>query len=283
MTSGEPPTTCFVVMPITVPGHLLDRYAGRADHFVKIFDALIEPAVSEAGLTPIGPSRTGTENIHAAIINDLQGADLVLADLSALNPNVFLELGIRSALDKPVCLVWDGLDDLPFDSGTLNSHKYDPTPMYELNSEIAKMSSFIASTMHKSDGRNELWKFFGSASAILPVAELDPADASLHAKIDRLADLVERQHVSRTALRIPSPVEGPGVEPLNELWRRVVSAMLAAGPAGIHGSKIRAVCTEVLGAAYDDFLAGRPLNVRLTELGIPIRTNDSGAFFLGPS
>ena len=33
------------------------------------------------------------------------------------------------------------------------------------------MAEFIKATMAKSDGRNELWKFFGSASSKIPTAE----------------------------------------------------------------------------------------------------------------
>jgi nucleoside 2-deoxyribosyltransferase len=89
-------------MPITVAAHHLERYENRDDHYEQIFRSMIQPAVELAGLQVSAPKREGTENIQAGIINDLQSADLVLADLSGLNPNVFLELGIRSALDKPV-------------------------------------------------------------------------------------------------------------------------------------------------------------------------------------
>ena len=84
-------------------------------------------------MTPRPPKRGASENIQAGIINDLSSADLVVADLSVLNPNVFLELGIRSALDLPVSLVWDGHDKLPFDAGTIHTHEYDPNPIFALD------------------------------------------------------------------------------------------------------------------------------------------------------
>ncbi len=234
MTSESP--TCFVIMPISVPKHLLGRYSERADHFTKIYSAVISPAIVGAGMTPLSPSRTGTENIQAAIINDLHDADLVLADLSGLNPNVFLELGMRSALDKPVCLVRDGFDSLPFDSGTLNTHKYDPAPMYELNAEIQKMGDFISATVSKSDGRNELWKFFGSASTSLPKAELDPEDASLHAKVDRLMEIVERQG-TRSRRSAPAIVTAATNEQIDAAVEAVRDALLDAGDEGMHGRR----------------------------------------------
>lgn len=278
MTDNGGTRTCFVVMPITVPSHLLERYGDRPDHFTKIYDALIAPAVERAGLEPIGPARSGTENIQAGIINDLQDADLVLADLSALNPNVFLELGIRSALDKPVCLVWDGHDGLPFDSGTLNTHRYDSRPIYELNTEIRKMAEFIKTTIDKSEGRNALWRFFGSASATLPTAELNPADATVASKLARLTELVE----SRLATPPPAPAAltyGQTALLKSQLER----AFEDAGPEGLHGTRVQRVCEIILADSYPAFVGmGGSLSGRLRTLGFDIRTNNHGQFFLGP-
>lgn len=272
--------TCFIVMPISVPKHLVDRYGGRVDHFKKVCSSLIEPAAERAGLQAISPTRTGTENIQAAIINDLQGADFVLADLSGLNPNVFLELGIRSALDRPVCLVWDGLDPLPFDSATLNTHRYDPQPLFELNAEIQRMADFISATVAKSDGRNELWKFFGSAADTLPVAELDPEDASMHAKLDRVIELLDHG-VDRTAL-MPRPTTVVTEDQLREVIAAVNTAYEVAAEPKLHGTKIGTICRSILGDAYQDFLQGESLSSALVRAGIPLNTDSSGFFLLVP-
>jgi hypothetical protein len=45
--------------------------------------------------------------IHLDVIKRLVHSPLVLCDLSARNPNVMFELGIRQAFDKPVVLVQD--------------------------------------------------------------------------------------------------------------------------------------------------------------------------------
>jgi len=178
------------------------------------------PALSAAGYFPKPPKRLGSENIHAGIINDLRDADLVLADLSTLNANVFLELGIRTALDRPICLVWDGLDKLPFDTGTINSHQYSPKPVYELNTEIGMLAKHVQETqLAAADGRNQLWKYFGTAAeGALPPAELKPEDASVGARLDRLTTIVESIAAERwepqfrssaDLLRLPSAVAYP--------------------------------------------------------------------------
>ena len=50
---------------------------------------------------------------------------MVLCDISSLTANVFFELGIRTALNKPVCVVKDELTTrIPFDTGIINHHTY---------------------------------------------------------------------------------------------------------------------------------------------------------------
>ena len=53
------------------------------------------------------------------VMDDVQGAiqeaDIVVADLTGQNANVFYEVGIAHAVDKPVLLLAQSLDDVPFD------------------------------------------------------------------------------------------------------------------------------------------------------------------------
>lgn len=45
--------------------------------------------------------------------------------MSLLNPNVFFELGIRTALNKPVCMVTDErTKKIPFDTNIISYHTY---------------------------------------------------------------------------------------------------------------------------------------------------------------
>jgi len=50
------------------------------------------------------------------IISDILNAELVIADLTDLNPNVFYELGIRHAAEKPTIHVANAGTKLPFDN-----------------------------------------------------------------------------------------------------------------------------------------------------------------------
>src|SRR6266566_3832256 len=96
--------TCFVAMPVTTPTSYADDLRDP-DHFGHVLEHLFTPALEQAGYTAIPPKMLGAALIHAEIIRHLEQADLVFADLSNHNPNVFFELGIRTSLDRPVVLV----------------------------------------------------------------------------------------------------------------------------------------------------------------------------------
>ena len=106
---------CFVAMPISTPQSGQGPY--QANHFTNILVHLFNPAIRDVEYEPISPLHKGSELIHADILRNLHEADLVLCDMSSLNANVFFELGIRTALDKPVCLVVDDkTPQTPFDT-----------------------------------------------------------------------------------------------------------------------------------------------------------------------
>ena len=90
---------CFVIMPISTPPDRLTDYDGEENHFRKILKHLFIPAVEKADFDPIPPEVTGSSIIQADIIKYLAESELVLCDISVLNPNVFFEYGIRTALD----------------------------------------------------------------------------------------------------------------------------------------------------------------------------------------
>lgn len=103
----------FVVMPF-------GRKKGREGNWIdfnSIYQQLIKPALDEAGFEPF---RADEEAVSGDILSDmfqeLLLADLVLADLSIDNANVFYELGIRHALRKRgVIHIQCGRDYLPYD------------------------------------------------------------------------------------------------------------------------------------------------------------------------
>lgn len=181
---------CFVAMPITTP-EVYAKQLNDSDHFIHVLDYLFKPALVRGSYEVISPISTGSELIPASIIKNLEQCELVLCDISALNPNVFFELGIRTALDKPVAIVRDSLTPtLPFDTSSINVHMYDVgLRPWLLESEIAKLAEHISITHEKSAARNSLWRFFGLTQKAEPAKEDDPVQAKLDLLLGEVSQL----------------------------------------------------------------------------------------------
>lgn len=94
---------CFIIAPISTQAERAVLYLNDPDHCEYVIEHLLVPAVEKAGFEPVKPKAKGANLIHAEIVKNLQTAALVLCDMSGLNPNVFFELGIRTAMNKPIC------------------------------------------------------------------------------------------------------------------------------------------------------------------------------------
>lgn len=192
MTDPRPGTgkTCFVAMPVTTPESYVDNL-GDSEHFAHVLEHLFKPALEQVGFTVIPPSVGGANLIHAEIIRNLEQADLVLCDLSSLNPNVFFELGIRTALDRPVALVKDDLTaQTPFDLNAVNTLSYNSsvTP-WRLTTEIPRISRHIKSVIDMGMTGNALWKYFGLTKPGAP-SEAGTVDARLDFLINEMTKIL---------------------------------------------------------------------------------------------
>lgn len=74
----------------------------------------------------------GSQSIYNDIITNIIESDIIIADITIKNANVFYELGYAHALDKKVILIRQPHDDVPFD---ITQFRYIE---YELNFKKAK-------------------------------------------------------------------------------------------------------------------------------------------------
>ena len=108
---GDGMPQCFVIMP----------YGGNDEekrkHFTGVYDIIFAPAAIKAGFEPRRSDISGEPgSITADIITALAKAEMVIADLTDANANVFFELGIRHALKKSGTVhVVDSSHQIPFD------------------------------------------------------------------------------------------------------------------------------------------------------------------------
>lgn len=172
---------CFIIMPLTMPETTVPIYRDGEEHFKHVLDCLFIPAIEKAGYRPKPPIARGADLIHAEIIKNLETADIVLCDMSTLNPNVFFEFGIRTAINKPVSVVKDDrTEKVPFDTGILNYHEYSSSiEPWLLGAEVNKLADHIKASAEGSEGENTLWRHFGLKSEAVAYKGETGTDAKL--------------------------------------------------------------------------------------------------------
>jgi hypothetical protein len=128
--------TCFVMMPFSSP---------HGDYYKTIF----KPAIEKAGLTPrrADDDIFATGKIMEQIWSGIQQAKVLIAELTSRNPNVFYELGIAHALDKPVVLISSNQEDVPFDLQHIRVIYYDINDPFWGNNLIEKIAEYIISAL----------------------------------------------------------------------------------------------------------------------------------------
>ena len=121
----------FVIMPF---GGWYDEY----------YSEIYAPAIGDCNLKPI---RADSLYRSSPIINDIWectlNAEIILADLTGKNPNVFYELGLAHVIAKPTVLVTQSIEDVPFDLRGLRIIQYDqnkPDWGSKLKEDIIKSS-----------------------------------------------------------------------------------------------------------------------------------------------
>jgi hypothetical protein len=124
---------CFVIGPI---GKLGSEPRIHADW---LLNGIIKPVM--ASFPEFRVKRADEDPrpgmIDAQLINDLLTADLVIADLSFLNPNAFYEIGIRHMVwEKPIIHMQRETEEIPFDLSLYRAVKFSRVQYHEL--EAAK-------------------------------------------------------------------------------------------------------------------------------------------------
>ena len=94
--------------------------------FDHVYEELLCPALIKAGCdVQRADNDSVAGDIRTQVLFELITADIVIADVSTSNPNVFYELGLAHALGKDAFLLKQRDRKLPADFGGAHYHEYD--------------------------------------------------------------------------------------------------------------------------------------------------------------
>ncbi len=138
--------SCFVIMPFGKKG------TDDEQHYNMVYEHVHRRAVEDAGFASVRADEIPESGpIPDTIKHQLRNADLVLADLSDRNPNVFYELGYRHSLGKPSITVSDDVSSIPFNVATYATIQYCISPLADADEARDRITEFARKIL--KDGR----------------------------------------------------------------------------------------------------------------------------------
>lgn len=157
---------CFVVSPI---GEENSEIRSNAD---KLFKYVIKPVCEACEFDPIRVDKLNDANsITQTIIEHLETADLVIADMTGHNANVFYGMGYRARTKKPMIHLRKKGESLPFDVNTIRALEYDLTDLDSVEEVKERLIKTIETfTYSESNEASETQEASESSNAtIIPI------------------------------------------------------------------------------------------------------------------
>jgi hypothetical protein len=166
--------TCLVISPVGDPGTEARK---RAD---QVFKHIIEPVVSALGYAAKRADEMGLPGIITGqLLAAVADSDLLVADLTGHDANVFYELAIRHASQRPVVQLIDSAQRPPFDLADMRTIHVD---IHDLDSaedarrqledqiERANTSSPVDTPIASAKAMKTLWESQEPAAPVLAEA-----------------------------------------------------------------------------------------------------------------
>lgn len=197
---------CFVISPI---GSKNSAERKRSDNILRF---VIRPVCEQIGfITERADEIDEPGLISKKIIVRLFNADLVIADLTGNNPNVFYELAIRHATGKPVVHLIEHNEKIPFDVFDFNTIHIDHSDLESVEFCKEKLRRYIESCFNGEPILNPIIETIKTQNIELPFLRFEHYDLTKQFQYlsERLLKEIKTLRTERSVLidKIVSDVE----------------------------------------------------------------------------
>lgn len=173
---------CFVVSPIGDAGTDIRKNADQ------LYQHIIKPVCEKCGFIAQRVDEFNTsESITQEILDALNDYELVIADLTGHNPNVFFEIGYRTKSQKPIIHLKRKDEIIPFDVSAIRTFEYDLTDLDMVTATKDRLEQVIKN--FKYDEIKESKKSSNNFENNMIVASLN----DIQYKIDVLTEEIKKK------------------------------------------------------------------------------------------
>ncbi|MCM3027416.1 hypothetical protein C9414_06020 [Bacillus sp. Nf3] len=175
----------FVITPI---GNDNTEIRRSAEGFI---DVVIEPILSELGFeTSVAHRIIDGGSITNQLISRILDDDLVIANLTGLNPNVMYEVAVRHAVRKPIVHVCENGTKLPFDLGTERTifFRNDMMGVIEVRDTFRR---YVEAALEETKADNPIYRASSESMILDKLQDEDPDKYLIMKRLNDIESLVK--------------------------------------------------------------------------------------------